>query len=68
MTKVGMYYYTVAKVENDTYETAGNNTITTQHINILSTRDDIATLFIEAAKGALSYSYYQYFQNYLLTV
>lgn len=59
MTKVGMYYYTIAKVENDTYETAGNNTITTQHINILSTRDDIATLFIEAAKGALSYSYYQ---------
>lgn len=58
MSKIGMYYYTIYKIENDAYEALGVD-ITTQHINILSTRDDVSMMFVEAAKSALAYSYYQ---------
>ena len=58
MSKIGMYYYTISKIENDAYEALGDD-ITTQHINILSTRDDVATMFVEAAKSTLAFSYYQ---------
>ncbi len=57
-SKIGMYYYTIAKIENDVYEALGSS-ITTQHINILSTRDDVTMMFVEAAKSSLAYSYYQ---------
>lgn len=58
MSKIGMYYYAIAKIENDAYEALGAD-ITTQHINILSTRDDVTMMFVEAAKSALAHSYYQ---------
>lgn len=58
MSKIGMYYYAISKIENDVYEALGDD-ITTQHINILSTRDDVATLFVDAAKSTLAFSYYQ---------
>lgn len=58
MSKIGMYYYTIAKIENDAYEALGDD-ITTRHINILSTRDDVAMMFVDAAKSTLAFSYYQ---------
>jgi hypothetical protein len=57
-SKIGMYFYTISKIENDVYEAPGSS-ITVQHINILSTRDDVTALFVGAAKSSLAYSYYQ---------
>lgn len=57
-SKIGMYFYTISKIENDAYEATGED-ITIQHVNILSTRDDITGMFVAAAKGSLAYSYYQ---------
>ncbi len=57
-SKIGLYYYAISGLENESY-VANRESITLEHINILSSREDFISVFVEASKRSLLYSFYQ---------